>query len=212
MSAEFHASRILIVDDEPVIRRLLHAKLKSQGFEILEADDGDVAIETVKRNPIDLMTLDLDLPTMHGFDVIKHLRATGAHFPIIVVSGRTDEGGKVRALDCGADDFVSKPFGTDELLARVRAALRHKKRYANKPTAMRIGELSVDFFERSVTMNDRGIKLTPREYDLFQALAASAGRVLTHKSLLNKVWGSESQIHYLRIYIRALRQKLEADP
>lgn len=212
MGAKSDATRILIVEDEPTIRWLLHTKLSSHGFQILEAADGDVALETVRRNSIDLMTLDLDLPTVHGLEVIKRIRNAGELFPIIVLSGRADESGKVRALDSGADDYVSKPFGMDELLARIRAALRHKIRYANEHTALRNGELSVDFFKRSVTRNGKEIKLTPREYDLLQTLVVSAGKVLTHKFLLNKVWGRESHVHYLRIYIRALRQKLEADP
>ena len=132
--------------------------------------------------------------------------------PIIVLSSRTDEGGKVRALDLGADDYVTKPFGVDELLARMRAALRHRLQQQGERPIFRSGDLSVDLVRRIVTVGGSEVKLSPREYDLLRLLVAHAGKVLTHKFILREVWGGETDVQYLRIYIRSLRQKIEADP
>jgi two-component system KDP operon response regulator KdpE len=144
-------------------------------------------------------------------EVISHLRAQGSTVPIIVLSSRADEAGKVRALDMGADDYVTKPFGMEELLARIRAAVRHRLQQEGERPLFKSGELSVDLVRRIVTIRDREVKLTPREYDLLRLFIAHAGKVLTHKFILHEIWGSETDVQYLRIYVRTLRQKLERD-
>ncbi|MBU6443145.1 MAG: response regulator transcription factor [Alphaproteobacteria bacterium] len=203
---------ILVVDDEPAIRRFLRASLSAEGYQVEEAEDGTGALAALKRHAMDVLVLDLGLPGISGFDVIRELREGGSAIPIIVLSSRTDEGGKVRALDMGADDYVTKPFGMDELLARIRAALRHRLQREGEKPAFRAGGLSVDLVRRIVTVRGQEVKLTRREYDLLRLLIAHAGKVLTHKFILREVWGGETDVQYLRIYVRTLRQKLEADP
>jgi two-component system KDP operon response regulator KdpE len=144
--------------------------------------------------------------------VLSHLRETGSAVPVIVLSVRSDEAGKVRALDMGADDYVTKPFGIEELLARIRTALRHRLAQEGEKPVFKTGVLAVDLVRRIVTVRGEEVKLTPREYDLLRLLVAHAGKVLTHRFILNEVWGTETDVQYLRIYIRTLRQKLEADP
>ncbi len=205
--------RILVVDDEPPIRRLLRTSLGAQGYDVLEAEDGKQALDMMRRNAVDLMVLDLGLPgDVDGFAAIARLRQTGSSVPIVVLSARTDEAGKVRALDLGADDYVSKPFGTDELLARIRTALRHRLQQDGEKPLFKSGDLAVDLVRRIVTVRGQEVKLTPREYDLLRLLVAHAGKVLTHRFILREVWGTETDVQYLRIYIRTLRQKLEASP
>ncbi len=204
--------RVLIVDDEPAIRRFLRTSLAAQGHETLEAEDGKAALDAVRRNRIDIMVLDLGLPDTDGFEVIRMLRESGRAMPIIVLSSRTDEAGKVRALDLGADDYVTKPFGIDELLARIRAALRHRLQQQGERPVFKSGDLTVDLVRRVVTVRGEAVKLSPREYDLLRLLVQHAGKVLIHKFILREVWGAETDVQYLRIYIRALRQKIEADP
>ena len=204
--------RILIVDDEPPIRRFLRTALTAQGYLVEEAGDGETALDTLKRSPADLIVLDLGLPGLDGLDVVKQLRGRGASTPIIILSSRDDEAGKVAALDLGADDYVSKPFGVEELSARIRAALRHRLQQEGEKPLFKSGELAVDLVRRIVTLKGEEVKLTPREYDLLRLLIAHAGKVLTHKFILKQVWGGETDVQYLRIYIRTLRQKLEADP
>ena len=204
--------RILIVDDEPPIRRFLKTALGAQDYRVEEAGDGESALEFLKRNPVDLVILDLGLPGMDGLEVIRRLRGEGAAMPIVILSSRDDEAGKVQALDLGADDYVSKPFGMEELSARIRTALRHRLQQAGEKPLFKSGDLTVDLVRRIVTVRDEEVKLTPREYDLLRLLVAHAGKVLTHKFILKEVWGGETDVQYLRIYIRALRQKLEADP
>jgi two-component system KDP operon response regulator KdpE len=204
--------RVLVVDDEPAIRRFLRTSLDSQGFDVLEASDAQSALALMARSSIDVLVLDLGLPDMDGLDVIKTLREQGSSVPVIVLSSRSDEVAKVNALDLGADDYVTKPFGMDELLARLRAALRHKLQQQGERPIFRVGDLSVDLVRRVVMVRDHEVKLTPREYDLLRALVAHAGKVLTHRFLLREVWGTETDIAYLRIYVRTLRQKIEADP
>lgn len=203
--------RILVVDDEPAIRRFLRTALSAQDYRIEEADDGEGALEFLKRNPVDLVILDLGLPGMDGLEVVRRLRDQGGTTPIIILSSRDDEGGKVAALDLGADDYVSKPFGMEELSARIRAALRHRLQQVGEKPLFRSGRLSVDLVRRVVTIEGLEVKLTPREYDLLRLLVAHAGKVLTHKFILREVWGGEADVQYLRIYVRNLRQKLEAD-
>ena len=205
-------SRILVVDDEPAIRRFLRTSLGAQGYQVDEATDGQAALELLRRIPPDVLVLDLGLPDLDGFELLRRLRAGGSALPVIVLSSRADEKGKVEALDLGADDYVTKPFGIDELLARIRAALRHRLQQQGEKPVFRSGDLSVDLVRRIVTVRGEEIKLSPREYDLLRLLVAHAGKVLTHNFLLRELWGAESDVQYLRIYIRALRQKIEADP
>jgi two-component system KDP operon response regulator KdpE len=200
------------VDDEPAIRRFLRTSLTAQGFQVIEAEDGKGALEEMRRHHIDLLVLDLGLPDMDGFDIIERLRHSGSSVPILILSSRADETGKVKALDLGADDYVTKPFGVEELLARVRAALRHKMQSQGETPVFHSGELTVDLVRRIVTVGGKEVKFSPREYDVLRMLVLNAGKVVTHKSLLKEVWGSEADIQYLRIYIRALRHKIEPDP
>jgi two-component system KDP operon response regulator KdpE len=204
--------RILIVDDEPPIRRFLRTSLAAQGYRIEEAVDGQAALDFLRRNPVDAIVLDLCLPGMDGFEVIRQLRTSGSLTPIVVLSSRDDEVGKVKALDLGADDYVTKPFGMDELLARIRAALRHRLQQEGERPIFHSGDLSVDLVRRIVMVRDKEVKLTPREYDLLRLLIVHAGKVLTHKLILREVWGTETDVQYLRVYVRTLRQKIEADP
>ena len=204
--------RVLVVDDEPNILRFLRTALTAEGYLVSEAESGEAAIVTLRRGRIDLLILDLGLPGLSGFDVIRQLRETGSATPIIVLSSRTDESGKVTALDMGADDYVTKPFGMEELLARIRAAVRHRLQREGEKPVFKSGDLTVDLVRRIVTVRDQVVKLTRREYDLLRLLVAHAGKVVTHKLILHEVWGSETDVQYLRIYIRALRQKLELDP
>jgi two-component system KDP operon response regulator KdpE len=205
--------RVLVVDDEPPIRRFLRTSLSSQGYQVFEAEDGPSAQTILQRNPIDVLVLDLGLPgAADGFEIIRQLRESGSALPIIVLSSRTDEAGKVRALDLGADDYVTKPFGMDELVARLRAALRHRLQQQGERPIFRVNDLAVDLVRRIVTVRDHEMKLTPREYDLLRTLIAHAGKVLTHRFLMHEVWGTETDVAYLRIYIRTLRQKLETEP
>jgi two-component system KDP operon response regulator KdpE len=206
------ALKILVVDDEPPIRRFLRTSLAAQGYDVTEAADGVTALEKLQHDSVDILVLDLGLPKIDGFDVIRALRESGSSVPIIVLSSRTDEAGKVRALDLGADDYVTKPFGVDELLARIRAALRHQLQQQGEKPVFRSGDLTVDLVRRIVTVRGNEIKLTPREYDILRLLVMNAGKVLTHRFILHDVWGGETDVQYLRMYIRTLRQKIEADP
>ena len=207
-----NAATILIVDDEPPIRRLLRTSLASQGFQVSEAADGHGALAETERSRPDLVVLDLGLPDMDGTEVIRTLRDGGNAVPILVLSSRADEKGKVEALDLGADDYVTKPFGTAELFARIRAALRHRLQQQGEQPIFRSGDLEVDLVRRIVRVRGEEVKLTPKEYDILRMLVAHAGKVLTHRMLMSEVWGGETDVQYLRIYVRQLRQKIEADP
>ena len=207
-----NAATILIVDDEPPIRRLLRTSLASQGFQVSEAADGRSALAEIDRSPPDLVLLDLGLPDIDGLDVIRALRAGGNAVPILVLSSRSDEKGKVDALDLGADDYVTKPFGTAELFARIRAALRHRLQQQGEPPLFRSGDLEVDLVRRLVRVRGEDVKLTPKEYDILRMLVIHAGKVLTHRMLMSEVWRGETDVQYLRLYIRQLRQKIESDP
>jgi two-component system KDP operon response regulator KdpE len=207
-----NAVTILIVDDEPPIRRLLRTSLVSQGFQVSEAADGRDALAEAGRSRPDLVVLDLGLPDMDGTEVIRTLRDGGNAVPILVLSSRADEKGKVEALDLGADDYVTKPFGTAELFARIRAALRHRLQQQGEQPIFRSGDLEADLVRRVVRVRGEEVKLTPKEYDILRMLVAHAGKVLTHRMLMSEVWGGETDVQYLRIYVRQLRQKIEADP
>jgi len=203
---------VLVVDDEPAIRRFLRTSLDVQGYRVSEAADGGEALDMMRRNAVDVLVLDLGLPGIDGFEVIRRLRAAGQTVPIVVLSSRDDERGKVEALDLGADDYVAKPFGIDELLARIRAALRHRLQEQGEKPVFHSGDLTVDLVRRIVTVSGEEVKLTPREYDLLRLLVAHAGKVLTHRFIMREVWGGDTDVQYLRIYVRALRQKIESEP
>ncbi len=207
-----NAMRVLVVDDEPAILRFLRAGLGSHGYGVIEARTADEALSEVRRKAADVVVLDLGLPDRDGLELIPEMRAADAGVPIIVLSSRGDEKSKVAALDGGADDYVAKPFGMEELLARIRAAARHKLAQQGELPVFRSGGLAVDLVRRIVTVRGEEIKLTPREWDLLRLLIAHAGKVLTHRFLLREVWGGETDVQYLRIYVRALRQKIEKEP
>jgi two-component system, OmpR family, KDP operon response regulator KdpE len=203
--------RVLVIDDEPPIRKLLRMGLTAQGYQTLEAPNGKVALDLLSQAP-DLIILDLGLPDTQGHDLLRTIRARNESVPIVVLSSRGDEAGKVQALDLGADDYVTKPFGMDELLARMRAALRHQLQTHGERPVFRLGDLSVDLVRRIVKIGEREIKLSPKEYDLLRVLVQHAGKVLTHKFLLGELWDNLTDAQYLRVYVRQLRQKIEADP
>jgi len=204
--------KILVIDDEPPIRKLLRMGLSTQGYQILEAPTGKASLELLTNNP-DLIILDLGLPDIQGHELLRKIRARNERVPIVVLSSRGDEAGKVQALDFGADDYVTKPFGMDELLARMRAALRHQLQVHGERPIFRTGDLSVDLVRRIVRVGDKEVKLSPKEFDLLRLLVQHAGKVLTHKFLLGELWdGEQTDAQYLRVYVRQLRQKIEADP
>jgi two-component system, OmpR family, KDP operon response regulator KdpE len=204
--------RVLVVDDEPAILRFLQASLESQGYVVVIAADARTALDKVQRHSADLIVLDLGLPDMDGLDVVRQIRDGGETVPIIILSSRENESAKVTALDCGADDYVTKPFGIDELLARIRTAQRHRLQQDGERPLFHAGDLGIDLVRRIVTVRGKEVKLSPREYEVLRLMAAHAGKVLTHRFILREIWGSNADVQYLRIYIRALRQKIEADP
>jgi two-component system, OmpR family, KDP operon response regulator KdpE len=202
--------RVLVVDDEPPIRKLLRMGLSTQGYEILDAPNGKTALELMARKP-DLVILDLGLPDIQGLELLRRIRELNEAVPIVVLSSRGDETAKVQALDLGADDYVTKPFGMDELLARMRAALRHQLQVHGERPIFHVGDLSVDLVRRIVKVGDREVKLSPKEYELLRVLVQHAGKVLTHKFLLKELWDDLTDAQYLRVYVRQLRRKIEAD-
>jgi two-component system KDP operon response regulator KdpE len=205
------AIKVLVIDDEPPIRKLLRMGLTSQGYDILEASNGKLALEMLAQDPA-LIILDLGLPDIQGHDLLQMIRARNDGVPIVVLSSRGDEASKVQALDLGADDYLTKPFGMDELLARMRAALRHQLQVHGERPVFRAGELSVDLVRRLVKIGDKDIKLSPKEYELLRVLVQHAGKVLTHRFLLKELWDELTDAQYLRVYVRQLRQKIEPDP
>jgi two-component system KDP operon response regulator KdpE len=204
--------KVLIVDDEPPIRRLLRVGLGTEGYAISEAANAHDAIEHVKLDRPDLILLDLGLPDMPGHDLLRKWREEHIDLPILILSSRTDEAGIVQALELGADDYVTKPFGMQELVARIRVALRHKLQQQGEKPIFQTGELSVDLVKRIVKLRDKEIKLSPKEYDILRVLVQHAGKVLTHQHLLKQVWGGATDVQYLRVYVRQLRQKIERTP
>ena len=203
--------RVLVIDDEPPIRKLLRMGLNTQGYRVIEAADGQSALDHLREKP-DLVILDLGLPDMQGLDLLRAMRTRDEGVPIVVLSSRSDESAKVQALDIGADDYVTKPFGMDELLARIRAALRHQLQVQGERPIFRVGDLSVDLVRRIVKTADKEVKLSPKEYELLRLLVQHAGKVLTHRFLLKELWSDLTDAQYLRVYVRQLRQKVEADP
>ena len=203
--------RILVVEDERPIRKLLRMGLTAQGYQIWEAPDGKSALELLAQKP-DLIILDLGLPDIQGLELLPTIRARNEKVPIVVLSSRGDEAAKVAALDLGADDYVTKPFGTDELLARMRAALRHQLQVHGERPVFHTGDLSVDLVRRIVKVGGKEVKLSPKEYDLLRMFVQHAGKVLTHKFLLGELWDDLTDAQYLRVYVRQLRHKIEANP
>jgi len=208
-------TRILVVDDEISIIKFLRANLQATGYEVLAATDGEEALQTFERELPNLVILDIMMPRMNGFEVCSRLREW-SQIPVIMLSARGDEGDKVKALDLGADDYITKPFGASELIARVGAVLRRVENPDSIPTPHSFVNdgLKINFAQRLVTIADKEIKLTPTEYNLLRELALNAGKVLTHTHLLNKVWGAEyrEEREYLHVFVRRLRDKLELDP
>ncbi len=204
---------VLVVDDEIQIRRFLRTGFELNGFVVHEAGTGAEAIRSATLRPIDLVIVDLGLPDMDGSEVVERIRSWSS-VPIIVLSVRSTEAQKVHLLELGADDYVVKPFGMAELLARVRVALRRQMRAASGEPTVKVGPLTIDLAVRSVMLSDKRLTLTPKEYRLLQVLAQHAGNVVTHQHLLKEVWGSihVHDTHYLRIFMRKLRQKIEPHP
>lgn len=205
-------TRLLLVDDEPQLIRALRPALNAEGYEVLTSETGLEAIALMATEPCDVILLDLGLPDMDGKEVIRRLREW-TEVPILVLSARDLEGEKIAALDLGADDFINKPFGIGELLARVRAALRGRDRRFAASAVFRCDDLEINFADRRVTLDGLEIRLTPREYDLVRTLARHAGRVVTHKQLIAAVWGADSGVEpqFVRVLVGQVRQKLEAD-
>ncbi|MGN6570162.1 MAG: response regulator [Pseudolabrys sp.] len=204
---------VLVVDDEVQIRRFLRTGFELNGFVVHEAATGAEAIRAATLRPIDIVIVDLGLPDMDGSEVVERIRSW-SNVPIIVLSVRSHEAQKVQVLEAGADDYVVKPFGMAELLARVRVALRRQSRASTGEPTVVVGPLTIDLAARAVTLNGQRLTLTPKEYRLLQVLAQHAGNVVTHQHLLKEVWGSihVHDTHYLRIFVRKLRQKIEPNP
>lgn len=204
--------KILVVDDEPPIRKLLEVGLTSQDFTVVGVGNAKSAANLIDTEKPDLVLLDLGLPDMGGHDLLAKWRAEGISVPIVILSSRTDEAGIVKALELGADDYVTKPFSMNELVARIRVALRHQLQTQGEKPVFHTGELTVDLVRRTVKVKGEEVKLTPKEYDILRLLVQHAGRVLTHRFLLDNVWGEITDVQYLRVYVRQLRQKIELSP
>ncbi len=204
---------ILVADDEPKILMFVRANLEARGYEVHTAHDGFEAVEIAGRVSPDLVVLDVNMPRMDGIEACRHIREWGT-MPIIILSVREDEKDKVRALDEGADDYMTKPFGLEELLARIRVALRHSTGLVSTAPAFKAGDLEIDFASRLVRRHGEVLKLTKTEYELLAYLASDPGKVLTHKQILHSVWGPEygEESEYVRVFIRQLRGKIEDDP
>jgi two-component system KDP operon response regulator KdpE len=205
--------RIMVVDDEPQITRVLRTSLSSQGYDLRVANDGETALEIMKDWVPDLVITDLSMPNMDGLELCRRLRSV-SQTPIIVLSVRGEERMKVKALDAGADDYVTKPFGIEELLARVRAHLRRAPEPgATEPAMIQTGEFHIDVSARKVLARGKEVHLTPKEFDLLVYLAQHAGKVITHRALLGAIWGGNSteQVEYLRVFVGQLRKKLEPE-
>ncbi|HEY7669635.1 MAG TPA: response regulator [Hyphomicrobium sp.] len=205
--------RVLVVDDEPAILRFLQPALEANGYDVVAAMTADEATKRIARERPDIVVLDLGLPDGDGKDVIRQVRQW-TDVPIVVLSAREREAEKIEALDIGADDFVNKPFGVGELMARLRTALRHRAEQQGETPVLRIGEIEIDAIRHRVTRAGSDIKLTPREFELLACLARHAGKVMTHRQLLTAVWGPAhaQDTQYLRVYVGQLRQKIEEDP
>lgn len=208
-----HKPRILVIDDEPQIHRFLGPALDAAGYEPVRADTAADGLREIARKPPDAVVLDLGLPDMDGKDALAKARAF-YDGPILILSARDRETEKIDALDLGADDYVEKPFGVGELLARLRVALRHRLQDQGAEPVVSVGDLTVDLVKRLITRGGEAIRLSPREYDLLAQLIRGGGKVVTHKQLLTAVWGPahEHDVQYLRVFVGQLRQKIEPDP
>ena len=206
------SATILAVDDEPQIRRVLRATLTAQGYTILEAKSGEEALETIRSERVDLVLLDVNLPGISGLETCREIRRAG-DVPIIMLTVHNAEADKVQALDAGADDYVVKPFGSDELMARIRAALRRTSAGETLPN-IETPDLKIDFAKRVVFVHENQIRLTPKEFDLLRHLVANQGKAIPHRRLLQAVWGPDygEENEYLRVFINQLRKKVEPDP
>ena len=203
---------VLVIDDEPAIRRLLRTSLGANGFHVIEAGSAEDGLAEIAARKPEIVLLDLGLPDMDGLNVIHRMRGASDNTPIIVLSSRGEERAKVAALEAGADDYVTKPFGIAELIARIRTALRHKVQMLGGEPIFESGDLRVDLVRRLVTLSGAEVKLSPKEYDILRQLVLHAGKVLTHRFLMHEVWGAAGDVQYLRIYVRQLRAKIEARP
>jgi two-component system KDP operon response regulator KdpE len=205
-------TKVLVIDDEPQIRRFLRAGFELHGFSVLEAENAAAGLKAATFNKPDLIILDLNLPDLEGSEVLERIRSW-SNVPVIILSIHADEQEKVRLLKLGADDYVVKPFGIAELLARSEAALRRQLRSTNREPVVRAGPLSIDVVSRLVTLDGKRVVLTRKEYALLHTLAAHAGLVVTHQQLIKEIWqGNAGNTQYLRILVRKLRQKVEVDP
>lgn len=206
-------TRILVADDEPKILMFIRANLAARGYEVHVAQDGIEAVDVAARVVPDVIVLDVNMPRMDGVEACRRIREW-SNMPIIMLSVRDDELDKVRALDEGADDYVTKPFGIEELLARIRVALRRSKNASSPGPAFVAGDLEVDFSNRVVKLGGKVLKLTPTEYELLTYLVSNRGKVVSHRQILHSVWGPEygEESEYVRVFIRQLRSKIEEDP
>ncbi|GCD54306.1 response regulator [Acetobacter pasteurianus] len=203
---------VLIVDDEPAIRRLLRTSLVSQSWRVTEARTGTMALNMAMEVVPDIVVLDLGLPDMDGVDVLRCLRSAHPTLPVVILSVRDDERGKVAALEAGADDYVTKPFSMAELVARMRNALRHALQQEGTIPLFLSGDLSIDLVRRQIFRGESEIRLSPREWDILRMLVRYTGRVLTHQTIMGQLWGATGDVQQLRVYIRQIRQKIEIDP
>jgi two-component system, OmpR family, KDP operon response regulator KdpE len=203
--------KVLVVDDEPPIRKLLRMGLSAHGYDVLDAPNGKTALELLDEKP-NLVILDLGLPDIDGLELLRRIRHRHEGVPVVVLSSRGDEAGKVAALDLGADDYVTKPFGMDELLARMRAALRHQLQVHGERPVFRVDDLSVDLVRRIVKVGGKEVKLSPKEYDLLRLLVQHAGKVLTHRFLIGELWDETVDPQHLRVCARQLRLRIEPNP
>jgi two-component system KDP operon response regulator KdpE len=205
------ALKVLVVDDEPPIRKLLRMGLAAEGYQVIDAPNGKAALAELPQKP-DVVILDLGLPDVQGLELLRALREKNEGIPIVVLSSRADEAAKIEALDLGADDYVTKPFSMNELMARIRAAVRHQLQSQGERPIFQVGDLSVDLVRRIVKMRGQDVKLSPKEYDLLRLFVQHAGKVLTHNYLLDQLWGPSADAQYVRVYVRQLRNKIEPQP
>jgi len=209
------AIRILVVDDEPAIRRALRPPLMELGFQVAEASRGEEALQALRNAPHDVVLLDINMPGIGGIETLKRIRSFAPRLPVLMLTVRDDEEDKVEALDSGADDYVTKPFSTRELIARIRSAVRRVRAPARPEDApIEIGEILLEPAKRMVTKRGAPVRLTRKEFDILYCLMSRAGRVVTYAKLLTAVWGAESreEVEYLRTFVRQLRKKIEDDP
>ncbi len=207
------SGRILVVDDDPQIRRVLRTTLIAQGYEVIDARSGDEALERVRAEKFDLVVLDMNMPGMNGIETCRSIRS-GSDIAIIMLTVRDSEEDKVEALDAGADDYVTKPFGSPELLARIRAALRRLPQVASGLQNVRVDDMEINFTTRRVTLGSKEIRLTPKEFDLLQYMVSHPNVPLPHTKLLQSVWGPDygDEVEYLRVFVNQLRKKIEKNP